>query len=766
MLAGRFRIVSLLGAGGMGTVYTAEDTLLHTAIALKVIHPRSAAVPEARALMRSELLMGRLVTDPGVCRLYDAAECELDGETILFLTMELLRGETMSERLSRKPRLTLSEAQPMAHQLAKGLSTLHRSNVVHGDLKPANIMLTLRDGNPQAVLMDFGLAHNFPPQPEGDTEARSGSAGGTPEYMAPELSAGGVASREGDIFALGLVLAQLLTYLPVGSIIEDSTAPKAKRSGPSVAARATLRQAGGPWLRAVERCLDADPAKRYASAIALSDALAGVPRTVSPWRIAAAATVCLTAVLMGFAWWVLHIPTSDVAVLPFSNATGDPALNYAAEGISGSLQQNLVRVGGLTVASWSADLGAHPATGKRLRARGLISGKLTREGRDLVLDVELMNASNGKRLWSRRYRRPDTALIDMEESVLADVSPRLLRHPSANGSVRTPDPAAYDLYLRGFYLMNRRSPTDFEAAAELFNESIRKDPAFALPHAGLTAVYWMFVMNGMQANAVLAPQMKAHALRALELDPALPEAHYAYAMALTVEYDWKGAEREFRRAIRLNPQFAESHSKLAVAVLAPTKRFEEAILEAKRAVDLAPNDPFQRWTFAYVLYQSRHFDIILSQLGQYAHEPMPNDSMVRLMTGAVKGMALIGAGRPAEAVAATQEASYSTPPPNALAAYFYATRGVRGNALALLGRRREAEQIVREMLETNGSGAQPCNVATVYAALGNREAAIGQLNRCYEIKAPGLPFITTDVRYDSLRSDPRFRALLTKIGLQ
>jgi tetratricopeptide (TPR) repeat protein len=255
-------------------------------------------------------------------------------------------------------------------------------------------------------------------------------------------------------------------------------------------------------------------------------------------------------------------------------------------------------------------------------------------------------------------------------------------------------------------------------------------------------------------------------MRALELDPGLPEAHYAYAMALTVEYDWTGAEREFRRAIRLDPRFPESHSKLAVAVLIPARRFEEAILEAKRAVDLAPNDPFQRWTLAYVLYQSRHFDIILGQLGRYSNAPMANDSMVRLMTGAVKGMALIGAGRPAEAVAATKEAALATPPPNALAAYFYATRGVRGNALALLGRRREAEQIVREMQEANGPGAQPCNIATVYAALGDREAAMGQLDRCYEVKAPGLPFIATDVRYDSLRSDPRFRSLLTKIGLR
>jgi tetratricopeptide (TPR) repeat protein len=136
------------------------------------------------------------------------------------------------------------------------------------------------------------------------------------------------------------------------------------------------------------------------------------------------------------------------------------------------------------------------------------------------------------------------------------------------------------------------------------------------------------------------------------------------------------------------------------------------------------------------------------------------------LTNCREGMALIGAGRPTEAVAATDEAAFATPPPNALAAYFYVTRGVRGNALALLGRRGEAEQIVREMLAANGSGAQPCNVATVYAALGNREAAIGQLNRCYETKAPGLPFLATDVRFDSLRSDPRFGALLTKIGLQ
>ena len=764
ILVGRFRIDALLGEGGMGQVYIAEDLLVRNPVALKVIHPELAAAPGTRTVLLGELRMARRVTHSNVCRLYDAEACDEGNGPILFLTMELLRGETLAERLAREPRLKLEESAGLALQLCDAIGALHSAKVIHGDLKPSNVMLTEEAGRLHATLMDFGLARAL------DAEAIAGPGGvfGTPAYMPPERAAGGPPNSEGDIYSLGVVLAQMLTELDVSTAL-DGPATERRLSLP---AHATLRHLGRKWLDLVNRCLETDPARRFPSAAAVRAALTAEPRRLVTWKsVSAAAGLLLLAAGLGL-MALLWTPTNDVAVIAFANFTGDPSLDYAAEGLSQSLQQNLARFPRVLVAPWSftrkwrGPTADPAAVGRDLHTRAFVGGVLNRRGSDLTLEVEVVDTSNRQPLWSRRYTRPATNLLDMEESLLADIGPQLFHQSGpARAPGRVPNRAAYDLYLRGLSKMNRRTPEDLTAAAELFRDSSERDPEFALAHAGLSNALYMFRGNFMQPAANTLPQAEAQARRALELDPDLPEAHLAMGQALAANFQWAAAEAEFRRAIRLNPQYAEAHGMLARLGLLPVKRYEEAILEAKRGVDLDPENPFQRWSLAYVLYEARHFRILVNQLEHYEVSSLPDTSMVRLTIGAIKGGALAGLGRTAEAIAATDEAASPAASVWAAPPYFYITRSVRGYALALAGRRQEAEAIGKELSEIGGAGVHPCYTATIYAALGNRDRAIELIETCYAVGAPGIPFIGVDVRYDSLRSDPRFQAVLAKANL-
>lgn len=601
----------------MGAVFTAEDTLVGMPIAVKIIHPQFASAASARAMLMSELRLARLVSHSNLCRLHDAGECEANGEPIVFLTMELLQGETLAERLKRRPRIPLEEAKAFAAQMVAGVAALHATGVIHGDLKPGNVMLT-GDAGLRAVVTDFGLSRYAAKVEPSESSADAGA--GTPAYMAPERHQGGAASCSADVYALGLAIAQTITGLDLHYIV-DVPALQGP-TGLSVAADAVLKHAGaaGLWLRP---------------------------------------------------------PASDVTVLPFANSTGDSRLDYAAEGISQSLQQNLTRFPELQVGSWSASRrfrGPQPdaaAIRAYLHAKSFITGELKRKNGDLSLTVELVDAANGEGRWMRTYQRQDTELADLEASVLTDISPRLVRRPGAvAASAGTNDAAVYDLYLRGLYLMNRRSPADFDSAAADFSEAATRAPDYALPHAGLADLYWMLAEYVDQNPAAMLPKSKEEARRALELDPTLAEAHKSYAMALAaLDFYWKGAEAEFLRAIQLNPRLAEAHGQFAVNLLAPQKRFAEAILEARRAVDLEPHEPIHRLQLAYVLYFARHFDPILSQLDKVSQSPWPQEGVVRKTTGALRAVALAGLGRYQDSIAALDATSAIAISPDALPIY-------------------------------------------------------------------------------------------------
>jgi serine/threonine-protein kinase len=321
---------------------------------------------------------------------------------------------------------------------------------------------------------------------------------------------------------------------------------------------------------------------------------------------------------------------------------------------------------------------------------------------------------------------------------------------------RTADAQAYDLYLRGRFSLNRRTPSDIQTAIARFRDAANKDPSYALAHSGLADAYILMASYGIQSPVTFLPQAKAEARRAMELDPDLAEAHTSYAFALSAgDFDWTGSEASFRRALQLNPQYASAHAWFAFRLLTPLKRYEEALIEIRRAIELEPNEPIHQHNLAMILYFSRRFDDAIKSL--HAIDP----SYLPAARRAEEALCLDALGRPGEAVSVLGEAD------KAVDQFGQLNRSVLGYSYALLGHRQAAEKIAADSdAEARHVYSSGCDRAAIQVALSNRDRAIGLLTECFESRDLDFRFAAVDARYDPLRSDSRFMALLQKAGLK
>ena len=762
LLADRFRIIDLLGEGGMGQVYAAEDTLTRTAVAVKVIRPEFFEHPEARARLISELRLARLVTNAHVCRLHDVTETVVQGIQLIFLSMELLDGETLAERLRRQPRLSGEEAKRVALQLAEATAALHEARVVHGDFKPANVMLIESPAGLRAVVTDFGLARSLgrtAGKPDGPVDT-SGSSGGTPAYMAPERYGGSPATAASDVFAVGLVVARVLTGLDLHSTVHRSPDGDVSLT---VGAEAFLRDLGGEWCRITRRSLRNRPSDRYPTGsdmrAAILKALSPTPRRLSRALLSLAAVLFIATV--GFTWSLHWATRPDVAVVPFRNATGDPGLDYVGAGLSESIGLALKRIAGIRVM---------PSNGGSQHPRLLLQGQLKRRGKQVLVEVDLKNASTGQSEWSRLYERPATELVDLESAIVVDVAPRL--SPGANAAValgtHRPNPRAHDAYLRGLHSLNLTKREDLDKSITWLGEATAQDPRYAPPYAGLARAWQLLLWMGYQSGATILPIVEANAQRALELDPESPEAHHALALVrANSDYDWRRSEAAFRRSLRLDPRSANAHADFALVLLAPMKRPEEAVIEATRALDLAPTDPAIRWRFAITLYLTRNFRILLRVLKDYNVTGIRPDAAIVINT--IQALCLDAQDEPKEALAVLRAlpVSVATIPGDApFSRLEWGRQLVLAYTLGRAGQRLEAEKLATEVETGSTGGAFPAvALAAVHNALGHRDRALQLLQRGYEERDLNFSAIGVDARFDSMRSDPRFRALMLKAGL-
>ncbi|HXB66700.1 MAG TPA: protein kinase [Candidatus Acidoferrales bacterium] len=779
-----YRIIAPLGAGGMGEVYLAEDTKLKRQVAIKVLSGSVLSDPGRRRRFLREARVTSALNHPNVAQIYEIGE----EEGTYFLVLEYVEGQTLSSLVRTGP-LPVPRIVEIVTQLADALSEAHAKGIIHRDLKPENIMLSLRG---QAKILDFGIAKISYSDPESE-ETRTlsvtlpGSVVGTVAYMSPEQALGRELDPRSDLFSLGVVLYKLASgKLPftgkstseiLGNIVHVEPAPLA------------LNDDTGRKLAAIIwKCLAKDPDRRYQSAGELladlqplhhepvvqqsAGLIASRQTRRALWMLQhpALALSPFAAVLVALlAYFAAHGSVggriNSLAVLPFENASGDPKLDYLTDGLTESLINDLSRLPGVRTLSYAAvqhqkGKNANPRdAGQQMNVNVVLSGGLVRQGDSPTVRVDLIDVKTGAELWGHHYNRELMALLDVQQEITREVG-RRLQPGAGSAKLRAPGKApagseAYDLYLRGRFAVNQRTNESIKNGLVYFRQSIDKEPANAQAWAGMAIGYVNMAFTGTQPATIFLPQARAAAAKALTLDPDSVDAHCQMGyLKVLADYDWRGAEKEFKTALALDPNHALSHELFAMWVLAPTRREAEALSEINHALDADPGSIMVNFHRGFILYYFRRYDEAVKQFERavaidpaflWPHMPL--------------GLTYIEQHRYQEAIA--QE---NTPPYSAggqsrqltTLAYAYAVAGDRNGLDPLL---KEMEQRARE------GYVPPFNMARIYAVLGQKERAFQFLEQGYVDRDPGLVILQVDPTADVFHSDPRYQDLLRRMGL-
>jgi len=735
-LGDRYVIERELGRGGMATVYVAQDLRHKRQVAIKILRPDVAAAIGAERFLREIAIAARL-THPYVLPLLDSGQAAGS----LYYVMPYVRGESLRQRLAREQRLPLADALRIARELGAGLDYAHREGFVHRDVKPENVLLA--DGH--AVIADFGIARAMC-RAGGDHVTEVGLAIGTPEYMSPEQAAG---DREldgrCDVYSLACVIFEMLAGAP------PFTGPSARAimarhlSEPPPPLRARRPDAPAAVEQALARALAKDPADRFAS---VAEFVTALEATRPP--DAGAAPVG---------------KTRSIAVLPFVNASADPDNEYLSDGITDELINALTKVEGLRIASRTSAfaLKGKPqdvrAIGALLGVSVVLEGTVRKSGDRLRITVQLTAAADGRNLWSERYDRTLDDVFVIQDEIARTIVSTLRTTFLADIADPTPQRythnlEAYSLYLKGRYCWNKRSPEGVVEAIAYFEQAIDHDPGYALAYSGLSDAYALQVDYRGLAVADGYEKARLYALKALELDDTLAEAHTSLAWVLYVhDWDWDGAVRAYARALELNPGYATAHHWYSFVLLA-TGRAEQALVEAHAALDLDPSSLSVRRGLGWMYYYTRRYESALYHLRRaIAMNPTSED------TYRVLGLVLTQQGAYDEAERAFREAITLSPELS------YATAGL-AHVLALAGRRVEAEALVAE-LEARARDRYVSPVAFCIAHLGlrNVDQVFHWFERAYQDRRGWMTYLKVDPMFDAVKDDARFAEFVKRMGL-
>jgi eukaryotic-like serine/threonine-protein kinase len=765
ILLDRYQVLSALGAGGMGEVYRARDLRLHREVAIKVLPEHLATDAEALARFEREARAIAALSHPNLLAIYDFG---VDGE-LSFAVTELLRGETLRAALGGRS-LPWRRAAEVAAALADGLAAAHGSGIVHRDLKPDNVFLTV-DG--RIKILDFGLARWV--RDESSSEAtsapttpdptRPGTVLGTIGYMSPEQVRGEPTTGASDLFAFGCVLHEMLTGRPAfgGETVFDRVAAILRDASPPPS---SLAPDVPPELDSiVAACLEKSASRRPASASELARELRDLSSAVSS-HPTIAVTRPQSGVERGVRSGVKRAPrTRSLAVLPFLNPASDPEIDYVAEGITETLINGLSPLRKLRVMARSTMFryrgDADPQqVGRELSVDTVLSGRVVARGPALAISVELVDASNGWRLWGARYDRPIGDLLSVQEEIAREItsSLKLTLEPDQKKKLAKRydlDREAYPLYLKGRYHWNKGTVPGFQKALELFEQAIEKDPAYALAWAGISDCY---AMLGMDRYAAMAPRdaypkAKAAARKALEIDDGLAEAHTSLGYARLISWEWAGAEEEFRRAIQLNPDYAQAHHFYGF-LLGARGRAEESLAQFRLALESDPLSLISNADYGWSYYCAHRHEEAIEQL----QKTIEMDARFP-QTYLWMGLALQALGRYEQSIAAFDEGIRLTNGNPTFAAG-------RGVTLALAGRREEAAALLAEFEEKAKTQYVPmASMVQMNIALGDFDRAFEWLERAAEYRASFLMPVKVYPFFDPIRGDPRFTALLERSGL-
>ncbi len=761
-----YRIVEKIGEGGMGEVFLAHDSHLGHGVALKVLP--SGIDEHSRQLFRKEAHALSRLNHPNIVTVLDFDT----QEDVDFLVMEYVPGEALDEKVREGP-LGEKEVVQIGIQLAEGLAAAHKQGVVHRDLKPGNLRLTEDE---RLKILDFGLARStlsFSPQASTASIDGPGDCSGTLPYMASEQVLGRAADARTDIYSAGAVLFELCTGRPpfeqklftgmVDDILHRRPIPPSR-----------LRSGVSPQFDAVIlKCMEKDPERRYASATELLEALreldAPPPQAMRPaLKYGVTLFVLLTALGITWAahkWRPGYVPPGakieSLAVLPFANLSGDPQQEYLADGITDFLITDLGQMQALqriisrtSVVHYKTDRQSLREIARQLNVDAVVEGSVIRSDKTVHVAVRLVSAADDRQLWSHSYESEFRDLLALQHELALGIAREIhssLPVPAKSEPQRQIDPAAQEAYLKGHYLQFGDTSEQRLKARAYLEEAMRLEPNYAPTYAGLADNYWNDI--DLPARESM-PKARQYALKAVALDDRLAQAHVSLAtVRFYGDWDWAGADAEYQRALRLNPNDAEAHRMFSV-FLAAMGRADEALAQVLAAQELDPLYNSNNTTAGWDLYCARRYDQAL-QFCRKAAELAPNDG------GSHACMAYNYLGK-GNSLLALEESKKT----RSLSGDAPVWAVMEGRAHAQGGNRAATRGILHQLLRrSQKTYVPPFFIAELYTALGETDKAFLWLDRAYAERDLYLAGIKVDPAMDPLRADPRFQTLSKRMGL-
>ena len=838
---GAYKIVDLLGVGGMGDVYLAEDARLRRKVALKFLPDYFTSDRTWIRRFEQEARAASALNHPNILTVYEIGES--GGKQ--FIAAEFVEGRTLRQ-LIESAQMTLSEVLDLAIQVASALAVAHQAGIVHRDVKPENVMLR-PDG--YVKVLDFGLAKmsgGTPQSPkaaaprantrearhssgllESKSDTHTGAVLGTPYYMSPEQARGLKVDARTDLFSLGVLIYEMLTgrrpfqgetnsHVLVAILEEDppsisDLSPDTPLGLDEIVTRALQKDTSARYqtaadlvtdLKRVKQSLERDgqfapdlrERRRFwplgkAARDRRARRLVGRGRKIDKkatsakhlineiWhyrkRSLALGSLAIAALvsIIYFSSFDGRKPIDSVAILPFTSAGADTDIGYLADGMADDLTNNLSRMPGLTVLSNRAasrykDASAQAAgpdiraIGRALNVRAVVAGSVIERGDRVYVRAELIDARDNRHLWGQRYDRKREDIFGIQKEIASGISEALRvdltgQKPDLTARPHTESTEAYQAYQKGRHYWNQRTEEALYKAISFFDQARGIDPNYGPAYAGLADSYQLLVFHGGLSPKDYVPSARAAAERAIAIDDGLAEAHTALAyVKFLYDWDWAGAEVEFRRAIEINPNYATAHQWYG-EFLGRLGRIDESLPERKMALTLDPLSPIIRSELGYSYLEARQYDRAIEEFRK-ATDLYPDFSPAHDFLA----LAYEYSGLYDQALAECHKAIDP-----AKSDHFLLTQ--LAHIYAMSGKRAESRRLLAEITnEPKHRYFPPTYVATVYVALGDKERAFQWLDKAYSERDWGLVGLRVFPEFDDVRSDPRFSDLLKRMNLE